>query len=49
MEIITFDKLPEAVSLLLEKVTRIENLLNGPPLQQPEQDEPLNIKRALNF
>jgi excisionase family DNA binding protein len=49
MEIITFDKLPEAVSLLLEKVTRIENLLNGPPLQQPEQDEPLNIKRAAKF
>jgi excisionase family DNA binding protein len=49
MEIITFDKLPEAVTLLLEKVSNIEALLTGQYLQQPEQDEPLNIIKAAKF
>lgn len=48
MEIITFDKLPEAVSQLLDKVNHIEQLL-GQQNQPPDQDELLNIQKAAKF
>ena len=48
MDILTFDKLPEAVSQLLEKVSHIESLLAEQKLQ-PAYDEPLNIIKAAKF
>lgn len=48
MEIITFDKLPEAVGQLLDKVNHIEQLL-GQQNQPPDQDELLNIQKAAKF
>lgn len=48
MELITFNKLPEAVGQLLEKVTHIEILL-ADQQQSLELDEPLNIKKAATF
>src|SRR5476651_2768619 len=48
MDILTFDKLPEAVSQLLEKVSHIESLLAEQKLQ-PAYDEPLNIIKAAEF
>lgn len=51
MEKLTFEKLPEAVTLLLEKVDRIEYLLqhSAPPKQEPVQSEILNLRNASTF
>jgi len=48
MDILTFDKLPEAVSQLLEKVSHIESLLTGQQ-QQPGKDELFTITQAAKF
>ncbi|HEY8657822.1 MAG TPA: helix-turn-helix domain-containing protein [Hanamia sp.] len=48
MEILTFDKLPEAISKLLEKVNQIEALLAGQQ-QQPGQDDLFTITQAAKF
>ena len=49
MEILTFDKLPEAISKLLEKVNHIEALLAGQQQQQPGQDDLFTITQAAKF
>ena len=49
METLTFDKLPQAISQLLEKVNNIQDLLTGQQFQQSSQDEPLNITQAAKF
>jgi excisionase family DNA binding protein len=48
MDILTFDKLPEAVSQLLEKVSHIESLLTGQQ-QQSGQDDLFTITQAAKF
>jgi excisionase family DNA binding protein len=48
MEILSFDKLPEAVSMLLEKVSHIELLLEGQP-QQVQGEDLLTISQASQF
>jgi excisionase family DNA binding protein len=45
-EALTFEKLPEAVGLLLEKVARIESLLEGQQYSFSEQDDLITIKQA---
>lgn len=47
MEKITFEKLPEAVTLILERLNQIETLLQTQKAQ-PE-DEILNVKEAAAF
>lgn len=50
MEDITFDKLPEAVARLFEKLNKIESLLQEQgPTSQPEFDQLLTIKEAAEF
>jgi len=46
---LTFEKLPEAVGLLLEKVARIESMLEGQPLPLSEQEDLITIKQASKF
>jgi excisionase family DNA binding protein len=48
MDIITFDKLPEAISQLLEKVGNIENLLTGQQ-QDSGREELFTISQAAKF
>lgn len=48
MERLTFEKLPEAVASLLEKIDRIESILSSFPLSQ-EMHERMNIKQAAEF
>ncbi|MBW4888966.1 helix-turn-helix domain-containing protein [Mucilaginibacter sp. HMF5004] len=47
MEKITFEQLPDAVALLLEKVERIEHLLTGQ--SQCQSEDLLTIKQAADF
>ena len=49
MEKITFDNLPEAVSLLLEKVEKLEALLCGKPLEPKPEKKPMGAKEAAAF
>ncbi|HTK19198.1 MAG TPA: helix-turn-helix domain-containing protein [Mucilaginibacter sp.] len=50
MDRITFDQLPEMVALLLDKVTKIEQMLTGReiPEQRPEK-EMLTVSEAAEF
>jgi excisionase family DNA binding protein len=48
MDTITFDKLPEAISQLLEKVGNIENLLTGQQ-QDAGREELFTITQAAKF
>lgn len=45
----TFDKLPELVGRILEKVEILEKLLIEKTLNCEEQEEMLSIKEAANF
>jgi len=49
MEIITFDQLPRAVSELLEKVSKIENILNQDQGEGTKIDSLFSIKQASTF
>jgi excisionase family DNA binding protein len=41
MENLTFDQLPQAVALLLEKVSRIEKMLSGLPIENQQEYQPM--------
>lgn len=41
MEKLTFDQLPQAVALLLEKVSRIEQMLSGLPVEHQGEYRPM--------
>lgn len=50
MEALTFDQLPKAVSELLEKVSRIENILGQEDTGKRETDDSLfSVKQASAF
>ncbi|OOQ60292.1 helix-turn-helix domain-containing protein [Mucilaginibacter pedocola] len=49
MEIITFDQLPKAVSELLEKVSKIEDILNHDQQGESKDDSLFSIKQASAF
>jgi excisionase family DNA binding protein len=49
MEIITFDQLPKAVSELLEKVSKIEDILNHDNDGPREIDRLFSIQQASSF
>ena len=49
MDKLTFEQLPEAIATLLEKVSRIENLLTGGKETQPSGKELLNAEEAIAF
>jgi excisionase family DNA binding protein len=49
METITFDNLPEAVAMLIEKVQKIEQLLTSRCLEQPENQQLMGVKEAAAF
>lgn len=49
MEKITFDDLPEAISLLLAKVEKIEAVLCGNPLETKIEEKPMGVKEAAAF
>ena len=48
METLTFEKLPEAVAMLLEKMERIERLLMEQPSGE-ESNERMTVKQAATF
>lgn len=48
METLTFDQLPKAVTELLEKVSKIEDILNQDH-HDPETDSLFSIKQASTF
>ena len=47
MQKLTFEQLPEAVALLLEKIERIEKLLASS--DEPDQFELLDVEKAAEF
>ena len=49
MEILTFDQLPKAVSELLEKVSKIEDILSHENGGQHESDSLFSIEQASKF
>jgi len=49
MEILTFDQLPKAVSELLEKVSKIEDILSHDNSNEPDADSLFSIKQASAF
>jgi excisionase family DNA binding protein len=49
MQHLTFEQLPDAVALLLEKVSDLEKLLTKDRLQEDAQDEVMNIAQAAKF
>jgi excisionase family DNA binding protein len=49
MEILTFDQLPKAVSELLEKVSKIETLLNQDHHDDKEADGRFSVQEAAAF
>ncbi|MFA6248035.1 MAG: helix-turn-helix domain-containing protein [Mucilaginibacter sp.] len=49
MDIITFDQLPKAVSELLEKVSKIENILSQDHPNETGADNLFSIKQASAF
>lgn len=49
METLTFDQLPKAVSELLEKVSKIEDILNRDQHAEPDADSLFSIKQASSF
>jgi len=49
MEVLTFEKLPEAVALLLEKVSQIESHLAKDPRSAGDENDLLNITQAAKF
>lgn len=46
MEKLSFENLPEAVQLILEKLERLEKTLLAPQLQNEERKETINISNA---
>ena len=48
METLTFEKLPEAIAILLEKVERIESLLADQPLVNEGNDR-MTVTQAAEF
>jgi excisionase family DNA binding protein len=49
MEILTFDQLPRAVSELLEKVSKIEDILSHDHHDETDADSLFSIKQASAF
>ncbi|WP_258138105.1 helix-turn-helix domain-containing protein [Mucilaginibacter phenanthrenivorans] len=49
MEILTFDQLPKAVSELLEKVSKIENILSQENNIEQDIESPISIQQASAF
>jgi excisionase family DNA binding protein len=49
MEILTFDQLPRAVSELLDKVSKIEEILNQDHGESKDADSLFSIKQASTF
>jgi excisionase family DNA binding protein len=49
MEILTFDQLPKAVSELLEKVSKIENILSHENNLDQDIEGPISIQQASTF
>lgn len=49
MEKLTFENLPEAVQLVLEKLERLEKILTSPIQENPETKENLDITAASEF
>ena len=49
METLTFDQLPHAVSLLLEKVSHLEQLLNEKEMLSSGTEHPIDVKEAARF
>lgn len=49
MEILTFDQLPKAVSELLEKVSKIEDMLSHDHSNEADHDSLFSIKQASAF
>lgn len=49
MEKITFDNLPEAIAILLEKMQNIELLLAGSTIDQSTDEELMGVKEAAAF
>ncbi|MBS7565642.1 helix-turn-helix domain-containing protein [Mucilaginibacter sp. Bleaf8] len=41
MEKLTFDQLPQAIALLLEKISRIEQMLSGLPMEGHQKYRPI--------
>jgi hypothetical protein len=46
MEILTFDQLPKAVSELLEKVSKIEDILSHDNNNAQDTESPISIQQA---
>jgi len=46
MEILTFDQLPKAVSELLEKVSKIEDILSHENSSTQDTENPISIQQA---
>ena len=49
MEVLTFDQLPKAVSELLEKVSKIEVILNQGNVEEKDSHSLFSIKQAAAF
>ena len=49
MENITFDNLPQAISLLLEKMEKLEQLLCGRSAEKITDQKPMGVKEAAAF
>ncbi|WP_316795281.1 helix-turn-helix domain-containing protein [Pedobacter agri] len=49
MKKITFDNLPQAVALLLEKVEKLEDVLYGRQSETKIQEKPMGVKEAAAF
>jgi len=49
MEKLTFEDLPKAVSLILEKISRIEQLLESRRGEEPPLEKMLTVKEAASF
>jgi len=49
MEVLTFDQLPKAVSELLEKVSKIEDILSHDHANEQDDDSFFSIKQASAF